>query len=356
MCTVACTQDRSGFMAVITINLDDFLPKKLDGEVVTAEDWNKLVALFQAINTNALELLDLTKLVDINTANIATVTQGAVPDNSINGSKLSKLGGVTPVYQLTTDSTPSADVTYYIEDENGRYVAQTDLSSFLPEIKYYVLNTIDSTPAVDTPEHIADEVIQNKHLKANTLLSSVCSDLLLGGLLSDKATIYTNKGISGAFDLSTEKRGTLHTHDIVLDKPHKAVIILTTNAIAIITDYKAPAPDIYIGSEFKFTNEIAKQEHKFCVNTLIGDAKVNERPQKMTAYHGFYDEGYEDLYYASAPYELCGTRMVGLYRAYYDSSAKTIHCTFEQGYGRGASAPNSATKYDYSFGNIIIGL
>lgn len=151
MCIVACTQDRSDLMAVTTINLDEFLPKKLDGEVVTAEDWNKLVALFQALNSNALELLDLTKAVDINTANIATLTLGAIPDRSIGSNKLEIAGNTKQVYQITTDTVPKDGVTYYTVGEST-FEQQLGLSVFNKDTLYYELDTIYIRTTHETPQ------------------------------------------------------------------------------------------------------------------------------------------------------------------------------------------------------------
>ena len=342
MYIVACTQDRSDLMAVTTIKLDEFLPKKLDGEVVTAEEWNKLVALFQAINNNAFELLDVRKAVEVNTGNIAEITQGAVPDNSINSAKLSKTGGVTQVYQLTTDLTPSPDVTYYVRNEKGQYVPAVDLVTFDPNIQYFNLNTVACEPAVNVPEIIGTNVIKNEHFQSNTLLANVCTDLFLGGLLADKVTIYTDRGVSGTFDKSVDTTGATRTHTITLDKAHKALVIINGSTISFMTDYQANTPDLYIGLNDSWStgNPI-----RLDINRLSGEDKHNVSPQDTANGANFTGT------VAGSPYNLCyGGPSIRLKQAYYNSSAKQINLTTELIY-----TGNSAV-FTYSFGNYIIGL
>ena len=330
-------------MAVTTIKLDEFLPKKLDGEVVTAEDWNKLIALFQAINSNAFELLDVRKAVEVNTGNIAEITQGAVPDNSINSAKLSKTGGVTQVYQLTTDLTPVSGVTYYVRNENGQYVPAVDLVTFDPDTQYFNLNTVACEPAVNVPEIVGTNVIKNEHLQSNTLLANVCTDLFLGGLLADKVTIYTDRGASGTFDKSVDTTGATHTHTITLDKAHKALIIINGSTISFMTDYQANTPDLYMGVTDSYSTGGTT---RLDINRLSGEDKHNISPQDTANGANFAGT------VAGSPYNLCGgTYRVRLKQAYYKSSEKQINLTTELIYtGKGSAS------FTYSFGDYIIGL
>lgn len=343
MYIVACTQDRSDLMAVTTIKLDEFLPKKLDGEVVTAEDWNKLVALFQAINSNAFELLDVRKAVEVNTGNIAEITQGAVPDNSITSAKLSKSGSVTQVYQLTTDLTPVSGVTYYVRNETGQYVPAVGLVTFDPDTQYFNLNTVACEPAVNVPEIVGTNVIKNDHMQSNTLLANVCTDLFLGGLLADKVTIYTDRGVSGTFDKSVDTSGATHTHTITLDKSHKALVIINEYTISFITDYNANTPDLYIG----LNNTLGTTQPALLrIARLSGENKHNVSPQDTANGANFTGT------VAGSPYNLCGGNYrVRLKQAYYNSSEKQINLTTELIYtGKGDNS------FNYSFGDYIIGL
>lgn len=329
-------------MAVTTINLDEFLPKKLDGEVVTAEDWNKLVTLFQAINSNAFELLDVRKAVEVNAGNISEITQGAVPDNSITSAKLSKSGGVMHVYQLTTDLTPVSGVTYYVRNENGQYVPAVDLVTFDPNTQYFNLNTVACEPAVNVPEIVGTNVIKNEHMQSNTLLANVCTDLFLGGLLADKVTIYTDRGANGTFYKSVDTTGATHTHTITLDKPHKALIIINGSTISFMTDYKANTPDLYIGVTDSYSTGGAT---RLDINRLSGEDKYNVSPQKIAKGTNFQGN------IAGSPYDLCdGGYSVRLKQAYYNSSKKQINLTTELIYTRDSSL------FGYSFGDYIIGL
>lgn len=171
-------------MPVTTINLKDFLTQKKAGDIVTAEDWNKLVALFDVINYNANALLDLSKAVDANASNIAGITLGAVPEGSISSEQLSKAGGTTTMFKLTEDATPQEGVTYYVRNEQSQYVPAADIADgFEPGVEYFNNITVATEAAVNRTDVIADGIINAKHIIPGAVLER---------LLTDDITIITD--------------------------------------------------------------------------------------------------------------------------------------------------------------------
>ena len=340
-------------MPVTTINLNDFLTQKDSGDVVTGADWNKLVSLFHAVNGNASALLNLMKSVDTNTANIAQVSQGAVPDGSIDYSKLSKLGGTTNKYVLTSDDTPVTGVTYYTL-ENNKYIAHTDLTAFETGVKYYTLEVVATQPAIAGSDVIGDGVIQSFNLAPHSLLPSACSEFLLGGLLNDNAIVYTDKGVTGTFPeytADTDKSGNIVEHTITFEKQHKAFIIINKSCISVLC--AAPdKPDLYIGLTVNATDA---SDVEFTINHLSGANKRNAEPQKML--NGKYQSW---LYKANAPVGLTGNSSVQLACCYYDYETKSIKLKFKHWCTQRTEVND---QYDYifpavtySFGDLIIGL
>ena len=333
-------------MPVSTINLNDFLVQKNSGDIVTGDDWNKLIALFHATNVNANALLQLMKAVDANTANIAHVTQGAVPDGSIDYNKLSKIGGTTNKYVLTTDLTPVSGVTYYTL-EGTVYIPHIDLAVFEPGTQYYTLETVVTEPAILGPDVIGDGVVENYHLASKTLLPSACSDFLLGGLLNDNATVYTDKGVSGTIPSSTTRTTVEHT--ITLDKPHKALIIIGAYSVVFLTA-DINKPDLYIGGSIEGTEDGDALMNNMFIKHLVGDSKRHASPQSYTKLWPLISAA-DDIETANYPSGLLETSRAYLNRCYYDYETKTVKLRITQ--------LHSSTNYSqasYNFGNLIIGI
>lgn len=321
-------------MAVVTIDLDHFLTLKKDGEIVTAEDWNKLVALFQSINQNANELLTLIKDVNDVRADMVNIVSNGVADDSVGYDKLEKLDKTKQVYVLNTDETPVPGVVYYTL-EDTEYIPHENLTEF-ENVQYYVVNTVASNAAIAAADVIADGVIPHTKLKLGTIVEAVCSDLLLGGLLSDNVTVYLDKGFSGVFK-KTDSLGTQHTKTITFEKAHKALIVINNNCISLYTTV-ANAPDVHIGSEY------AQGYYQgLYINTLIGANKLSLAPQQLV----FGTDGHE---IAGRPIDLSGGGIyTQLSRAYYDYSKKTLQVSVKYVRRTNVDVP-------YSFGNLIIGL
>ena len=331
-------------MAVITINVDDFLTAKSDGEVVTAQEWNKLIALFQSININANALLDLMKLVDINTANIAQVTQGAVPDGSIGASKLEKSGSVKSTYRITEATTPVAGVTYYVL-ENNKYTPIQDLSEFDTGTVYYELITVPTEPAINDAAMFADNVILDRHLLAKTLSARVCADTLLGDLLSTNTTYYTDKGVSGNLTDSN-----VVDFEIKFPKAHKAVILFSGRTVSFIVA-NDNIPNIYIGSDVTGSSGSTQW---FGTTVRVGSEKKNVAVQSILSIspNGAFNGDYP---IANSPYALAGGRCVRVLQCYLSTTdtESTLHFALQrthdqEKYGSG--------NWSYSFGHMIIGL
>lgn len=333
-------------MAVSTINLKDFLVQKNSGDIVTGDDWNKLVSLFYAVNNNAQELIALMQHADVNTANIAQITQGSVPDGSIDYAKLSKMGGITKKYAYTTDSTPNPNTTYYTL-ENNIYKPCETLAVFEPGIAYYVLESVVTQPAIAKPDVIGDGVIENYHLASKTLLPSACSDFLLGGLLNDNATVYTDKGVSGTLPYSTTRTTVEHT--ITLDKPHKALIIIGAYSVVFLTA-DINKPDLYIGGSIEGTEDGDALMNNMYIKHLIGDSKRHASPQSYTKLWP-YVSAVDDLESANYPSGLLETSHAYLKRCYYDYETKTVKLSITHLYN-GSGFPQAS----YNFGNLIIGI
>ena len=433
-------------MAVTTINLNEFLPKKLDGEVVTAEDWNKLIALFQALNSNALALLDLTKVVDTNTANIATLTLGAIPDRSIGSNKLEITGNTKQVYQITTDTVPKDGVTYYTVGEStfepqlglsvfnkdtqyyelntiyirtahetpqpetlyyifedaenivtpevgaqgpeGVYISQPNLVEFVTNVVYYelkavhqltvdqepqagktyytqqitaytphtgltgfdlnkiyyTLNTVATKAAIAEAEVIEDGVIPGVKLQENTLSSGLFTDLIIGGLLNDKTTVYTDKYVSGSFTGKEDANADINetrTHTITFEKEHKALLVINSETISLFMA-DPNKPDITFGINYSSSMQ------RLCVKTRLGDNKRTARIQTD------YEIGsFTDNYVAANPLNLAHSDRVCLINAYYDGDTKTLTAVFKRA---GEFVNQNTGYYSYGFGSLIIGL
>lgn len=351
MCTEACTHDRRDVMPVITIDTKDFLVPKNSGDVVTGADWNKLVSLFHAFNGNAKELLDTIKNVDINTANIAQVTQGAVPDGSIEYAKLSKMGGITKKYILTTDTTPKAGTTYYTLEGNA-YVPHTGLTAFTTGVQYYILETRATTAAIADGDVIGDGVLEDYHLADHTLLPRACSEFLLGGLLNDSATVYTDKGVSGSFAYHTDMETyipTPITHTIQLDKSHKTVVIIQPGGI-IILNANPDKPNLFIGGYIKLVENDYVYGGMY-ISHLIGTNKSEQAPQGIYT-NSQFSPGMQRASYPTGLLSPDVATFMQLRRCYYDSNKGTITVTISHLPGNKYHYP----AQDYSFGNLIIGL
>jgi hypothetical protein len=327
---------------VETIKTDDFLVQKNDGDVVTGSDWNKLVALFHATNSNALALLDVIKNVDTNTANIAQVTQGAVPDGSIGSSKLEKYGGIKNVYVFTEDTTPQAGTTYFTL-KDGAYVPHADLVAFTPGEQYYVLATVPTTAAVSDSNAVGNNVVTHYH----------CVDAILGGLLNDKTTVYTDKGVTGVFEAcklsdAEYNAGAIptQTRTITFSKPHKAFLIITSSTISLLLA-DSTKPDIHFGMGVFWGD---KDIERILIHTLIGEDKRTEHIQSIA------DIGGEGT--ALDFYKMANADRVALTHCYYDAATQSIKLEFKHAYYDHDSYDKIYTfnEENYSFGNLIIGL
>lgn len=212
-------------MSVLTINVNDFLTEKKDGEFVTAAEWNKLVALFRTINHNANALLDTNKAVDVNKANIAQLTLGAVPDESISHSKLTKRNTITSTYEYTTDGSPVSEKTYYVI-EDGVYIAKTNLVSFDADVEYYELVTKEAGPAINSTDVIGDKVITGVNVADETLNKDHFVYNILGQLLKNcSINTYTQ-------NVTVKQSET--TVEFVLDKVYDTVIICTGTELILL--------------------------------------------------------------------------------------------------------------------------
>jgi hypothetical protein len=327
-------------MAVTTINIDEFLPTKLDGETVTAADWNRLVLLFRTINDNAFELLDLIKTVDINKANISSLALGSIPDRSISASKLEQLGDTKAVYILTEDTVPKADVTYYTlsttvdgQTTTTVYTPHIGLEEFDVHEQYYTLETVPTEAAIASPEIIANGVITGDKIRDNTLTSALFTDLVLGGLLNDKSTIYTDKGVTDTLPADVTSRA----HTIKFDKAHKVLVVINTTSLSVFMA-DTSKPDLHIG----LTAPASSGAQELFIKHLIGVAKQDTIQTAKKA-------AFSSVYSAGAPYGLTGHKRLCLSNAYYQSDKQELYLKFTR-------VPNSDSAIDYSFGHLIIGL
>ena len=212
-------------MSVITINTDDFLTTKKDGEYVTAEEWNKLVALFTAINHNAEALIETNKAVDVNKANIAQATVGAVPDASITSEKLSTTHTLKNVYRRTEDTSVITGKNYYTYD-GSVYTLAENLTKFISGVAYYELHIEEAGPAVNSSDVIGDRVITGAKIADRTLLASNCVTNIIGSLLKGCPINTYTKAIT--------VKSTNTTVEFTLDKAHDAVIICTGNELILL--------------------------------------------------------------------------------------------------------------------------
>lgn len=326
MFTEACIHDRSDVMPVTTINLDDFLSQKDSGDIVTGSDWNKLIALFYAVNGNAEALLDVMKNVDTNTANIAQVSQGAVPNGSIGYNKLSKIGGTTQQYVLTTDTVPQPEVTYYTL-EGTKYVPHESLVTFESETQYYNLITVATEAAIADSDVIGDGVIQPFH----------CAASFLKTLLGKDVTVYTDKAISGTLTI-TKASGDYNsetvseTKTVTLPKAHKALLSINPYSIILFTA-DATRPNIALNSTSITEDAVYSGVKSFMVRHAIGVAKQNWAPGATAAVkmsHMLNNEVYVS-------------------NAYYDTDACKLNFTFSK------TAAYTHTQ-DYKFNNLLIGI
>lgn len=323
--------------AVSTINLNNFLVQKDSGDVVTGADWNKLVALFHTVNNNANALIATNQNVGVNAANIAQISLGAVPDNSVGYSKLEKAGNTKGVYTLVEDAAPTSGVTYFTL-ENGAYKAHSNLTEFKVGVQYYVLETVPTQPAVAAPDVIGDNIIMAKH----------CAEMLLGGLLNDSVTVYTDKAVHIAFEtayVDSTKNAPTVARTITFEKQHKAFIIMTSHTISFLC--AAPdKPDVYIGLSAQPDGDPGQ----LVVKCLIGDNKLIGAPQNLV-----YSRN--PASYAYAPRGLTKNSVVRLQRCHYNYDTKSIEAVFEQCY----AGITAADQYIYpavedTFGSLIIGL
>lgn len=228
-------------MAVMSINPNDFLTTKKEGEFVTAEEWNRLVALFTVLNNNAMELLSTNQAVDSNKANILHLTAGAVPDESITCEKLSTKYTLKNTYIVTQDTTPVTGKTYYTY-ENGVYTAVESLSTFRADTVYYELTTEYAKPAINTPEVIGDKVITGEKLADETLTNSNCVPNLIGQLLK-------NCSIK-SYTIPIELLPYVETKvEVKLDKACDVALVLTGTDIILCR--KDDPKLLCIGSEYK---------------------------------------------------------------------------------------------------------
>ena len=421
------------------------LPEKQSGEIVTAEDWNKLTALFLALNKNAVALDSVRRVAETNEANIATLTLGAIPDRSIGSNKLEIAGNTKQVYQITTDTvpkegvtyytvgdatfvqrigltafdkdtlyyelntvyvrteheTPQPDVTYYIyengeeeppekgeqgpegvyisqpglvefttgvvyyellavhqltvdvEPQTGKtyytqnieaYVPHEGLTGFDPNTVYYTLSTVPTKAAIAEAEVIEDGVIPGVKLQENTLFGSLFTDTIIGSLLNDKVTIYSDKGISGRFTGKEDKAADINetqTHTITFDKAHKALLVITAGTISL---YMADPskPDLHFGTARLGGSGV-------CFRTIFGPNK-NTQTIQMTYEYG---ATFSHQWYAGNPYNMCSSQGVCLKHANYDYSTKTLTTVFQRA---GDYVNQDDSFYSYRFGSLIIGL
>ena len=326
--------------AVSTINLNDFLVQKDSGDVVTGADWNKLVALFHAVNNNAEALLNTIKDVDTNAANIAQVTQGAVPDNSIGYDKLEKIGGIKNVYTFTEDITPKTGVTYYTL-EDGVYSPHENLAAFESGVQYYELRAVVTRPAIADADVVGDGVIHGYH----------CAELILGSLLNDSVTVYTDKGILSKFPAYTSalqydwSDAPTAEHTITFEKQHKAFVIISNGTI-ILLHANPNTPDVYIGLRKSPSNGDVSGLDTIA---LLGEEKHTRTPQSI------YTSKQQD--YVVGLLGVTGARHVQLQHCYYDYASKTIKFTVKHLHTSYAVGEKfNYPEVSYSFGNLIIGL
>lgn len=421
------------------------LPEKQSGEIVTAEDWNKLTALFLALNQNAVALDSVRQVAETNEANIATIALGAIPDRSISAIKLEVAGATKQVYQITTDTqpkegvvyytvgdatfvqrigltafdkdtpyyelnavyvrteheAPQPDVTYYIyengEEEppekgeqgpEGVYISQPGLEEFATGVIYYellaihqltvdaepqtgktyytqnieayvphegltnfdlntiyyTLSTVSTKAAIAEAEVIEDGIIPGSKLQENTLSSGLFTDLIIGGLLNDKTTVYTDKYISGSFTGKEDANADINetrTHTITFEKEHKALLVINSETISLFMA-DPNKPDITFGINYSSSMQ------RLCVKTRLGDNKQTARIQTD------YEIGsFTDNYVAANPLNLAHSDRVCLINAYYDGDTKTLTAVFKRA---GERVNQNASLYGYGFGSLIIGL
>ena len=198
--------------------------------------------------------------------------------------------------------------------------------------------------AIAEAEVIEDGVIPGSKLTDNTLSSSLFTDLILGGLLNDKVTIYSDKGISGRFTGKEDKAADINetqTHTITFDKAHKALLVITSGTISL---YMADPskPDLHFGAA-------ALDRPGVCFRTIFGPNKNTQTIQ--TTYE--YGATFSNQWYAGYPYNMCSSQGVCLKHAYYDYSTKTLTTVFQRA---GDYVNQDDSFYGYRFGSLIIGL
>ena len=213
-------------MAVMSINPNDFLTNKQDGEFVTAEEWNKLVALFTVLNNNAIELLNTNQAVDSNKANILHLTAGAVPDESITCEKLATKTTLKNIYNLTQDLTPDANKTYYTY-ENGVYTAVDTSDTFEEGVGYYELSTEYANPAINSSDVIGNKVITGENIADEVLEQQHCVPNLLGQLLNNCTIESYSKAVQVAASSNT-------TVTFKLDKTYNAIVLLNADSLILV--------------------------------------------------------------------------------------------------------------------------
>lgn len=304
-------------MPVSTISLNDFLVQKNSGDIVTGDDWNKLIALFHATNINANALLKLMKAVDTNTANIAHVTQGAVPDGSISYSKLSKMGGTTNTYVLSTDLKPVAGVTYYTL-EDTKYVPHPGLEVFDEGVKYYTLETVVTEPAIADSDVIGNHVIEVFN----------CVPSFLATLLDSSVDVYSDKAITGTIGIEEK------TISIVLPKEHKHLLVINKWSVLML-NADALKPDIVLTS----VNQVYENDLYYPTFRIATAIDANKKTCTYDAIAGIRQASWDGGRWREY-------RTAFIKQAYYDVETNTIHCTLKC----------SASDVDYSFGDLIIGL
>lgn len=320
-------------MAVTTINVNDVLTPKQDGEVVTSADWNKLIALFSAINGNAYQLLDTIKAVDANKANILNISAGSVPDESITYEKLSKTGTLQPQYYVNTQPF-KANLVYYTYD-GTTYTEAVGLTAenFDIDAPYYLVDQQLTGAAIKSDNVIEDWTIGGAKLQGDAIFAEVCSPLLLGELLSTRATVYTNKAVSGTFHNSTPI-GTTLPFNITLDKAHKIIFVINENSISMYVDTASELPDLHIGNYESYS------KRWFYVRVIKRNDKLTSPPQVWLGNEGTdqYPEGL-----------LGNSSRVQLSKGYYSADTKALTLAMTK---KGTTYDNTVCTY----GNLIIGI
>lgn len=346
-------------MAVTTVNTADFLQSKREGDVVTADDWNNVIKVFEAINKNAEELLNVKTVVDKNTANIANVTLNSVPDRSIGPNKLEISGGTKQVYEITTDATPQPGVTYYTLDTDGTngptYKPHEGLTSFTSGVAYYVLNTVPTVPAISDLKVIKNKLITGDKLAHDSVRADNLVYYILGHILNTNCTVYQRDVYKGNLpgtdnpNINTYLPG-VYTRSIPLPDDCAAALVIGSHTISLLT-LALNLPNIHIGMDTDGT---------LCVRTVFGGNKSVDNGSIQTPISLIRSDNNTPTYEAGGPRKLSGSAYVLVDYAYIRKDKTDGHCSIEVKYSRAGEdfgvIDRTTDEYAYDFGSLVIAL